>query len=94
MYKKTIVAIKRFAGYTSVFMLFAILFPTLRTRLGGLLIVPVMLGAIFMMHWGQWHFAASETHPMGGMEFQSTLLMIALYFVVVGNKAPTPTQTA
>ena len=44
-----------------------------------------------MVHWGQWHFAASETHPMGGMEFQFTLLMIALYFVIVGNGTPTPT---
>jgi len=57
----------------------------LLTRLGGLFITPVMLGAIFMVHRGQWRFAATETHPMGGMEFQFTLLMIALYFVFVGN---------
>lgn len=57
----------------------------LLTRLGGLFIAPVMIGAISMVHWGQWRFAATETHPMGGMEFQFTLLMIALYFVVVGN---------
>lgn len=63
----------------------------LLTRLGGLCIAPVMAGAIAMVHWGQWHFAASETHPMGGMEFQFTLLMIALYFVIVGNGTPTPT---
>ncbi len=55
------------------------------TRVGGLLIVPVMLGAIFMVHWGQWSFMPSETHPVGGIEFQFTLLMIALYFAVVGN---------
>jgi putative oxidoreductase len=64
----------------------------LLTRLGGLFIAPVMLGAIFMVHWGQWHFAASETHPMGGMEFQFTLLMIALYFVFVGNGSPAATE--
>jgi putative oxidoreductase len=57
----------------------------LLTRLGGLLIAPVMLGAIVTVHWGQWRFAATETHPMGGMEFQVTLLMVALYFVFVGN---------
>lgn len=56
------------------------------TRLGGLMIAPVMLGAIFMVHWGQWRFAPTETHPMGGIEFQFTLLMIALYFVLVGNQ--------
>jgi len=60
----------------------------LLTRLGGLLIAPVMAGAIAMVHWGQWSFAPSETHPMGGMEFQVTLLLLALYFVVVGNEAP------
>ena len=62
------------------------------TRLAGLAIVPVMLGAIFMNHWGQWSFLASETHPMGGIEFQTVLLLIALYFLVVGNAAD-PAQT-
>ena len=56
------------------------------TRLGGLLLVPPMLGAIMMVHWGQWSFVASDTHPMGGMEFQVVLLMLALFFVVRGNK--------
>ena len=66
----------------------------LLTRLGGLLIAPVMLGAIAMVHWGQWSFAPSDTHPMGGMEFQFTLLMIALYFVLVGNGTPQTAETA
>ncbi|MFQ5906936.1 MAG: DoxX family protein, partial [bacterium] len=55
------------------------------TRLGALMQIPVMLGAIFMVHWGQWNFLASETHPMGGVEFQVVLLLIQLYFVIVGN---------
>ncbi len=55
------------------------------TRLGVLLLVPIMLGAIFMVHWGQWHFKATETHPMGGMQFQVTLLLISLYLLVRGN---------
>ena len=57
------------------------------TRLGALSIVPVMIGAITMVHWGQWNFVPSDSHPMGGMEFQVTLLLIALYFVIRGNKA-------
>jgi len=57
------------------------------TRLGALSIVPVMIGAISMVHWGRWNFVPSESHPMGGMEFQVTLLLIALYFVIKGNKA-------
>ena len=59
--------------------------PDWATRLSGLIVIPVMLGAIFMVHWGQWAFAASETHPMGGMEFQLTLVLIGLYFLVKGN---------
>ena len=55
------------------------------TRLAGLAVIPVMLGAIFKMHWGQWSFLPSETHPMGGIEFQVVLLMIAVYFVLTGN---------
>lgn len=55
------------------------------TRAGAAMIAPVMLGAIFMVHWGQWHFMATETHPMGGMQFQVTLLLILLYFIAKGN---------
>ena len=55
------------------------------TRLGALLLGPVMLGAISMVHWGQWHFKATETHPMGGMQFQVTLLLVLLYLLFKGN---------
>lgn len=55
-------------------------------RLGGLLIVPVMLGAIAMVHWPQWSFVASATKPMGGMEFQTMLLALGFYFFLKGNK--------
>lgn len=56
------------------------------TRLGALLLVPIMLGAIFMVHWGQWHFMATETHPMGGMQFQVMILLFLLYLVIQGNQ--------
>jgi len=57
------------------------------TRLGGLLITPIMLGAIFMVHLQHgWNSVNMGTGNMGkGMEFQFTLLMIAFYFLVVGN---------
>ena len=57
------------------------------TRLGGLLIVPIMLGAIFMVHLQHgWNSVNMGSGNMGrGMEFQFTLLMIALYLLVVGN---------
>lgn len=59
----------------------------LATRLAGIAIVPVMLGAIALVHWGRWSFAPSETHPLGGMEFQVVLLLIGLYFALRGNQA-------
>jgi putative oxidoreductase len=55
------------------------------TRVGGLVTVPVMIGAIAMVHWGQWSFVATESHPMGGMELQVLLLLMGLYFLVRGN---------
>ncbi|MEM7134490.1 MAG: DoxX family membrane protein [Chloroflexota bacterium] len=59
--------------------------PDWATRLGSLALLPVMGGAISMVHWGQWSFMASETHPAGGVEFQLTLVLIAVYFLVRGN---------
>ena len=55
------------------------------TRIGALMLMPIMLGAIFMVHWGQWHFKATESHPMGGMQFQVTMLLVLLYLFVKGN---------
>ena len=57
------------------------------TRLGAALFIPVMAGAIAMVHWGQWSFVANEGYPMGGSEFQATLLLVSLYFVLKGNRA-------
>ncbi len=57
------------------------------TRLGAAMIVPVMAGAIVMVHWGQWNFIPSQTHPIGGIEFQVVLLLVSLYFAVKGNNA-------
>ena len=54
-------------------------------RLGGLVTVPVMFGAIALVHWGQSTFVATDNDPMGGMEFQVVLLLIGLYFAVRGN---------
>ncbi len=55
------------------------------TRLAGLAIAPIMLGAIFMVHWGRWGFEPAEGFPMGGMELQVVVLLTALYFLVMGN---------
>ena len=71
----------------------------LATRIGAALNIPVMIGAITLVHWGQWNFVPSETHPMGGMQFQSVLILIMLYLVFIGNRGfavdrTTNTQTA
>ncbi len=58
----------------------------LATRIGAALNVPVMIGAIAMVHWGQWNFVPSATHPMGGFEFQAVLLLVMLYFVITGTR--------
>ena len=55
------------------------------TRLAGLAMTPVLLGAIFMVHWSRWNFTPAEGFPMGGMEFQVVLLLTALFFLVMGN---------
>lgn len=56
------------------------------TRIGALMNIPVMLGAITLVHKGRWSFVPSQTHPMGGMEFQIILILIMLYIAVLGNK--------
>ena len=57
------------------------------TRLAGLAAAPVMLGAIFMVHFPRFSFVPTEEFPMGGFEFQLLLLGIAMYFMLTGNPA-------
>ena len=66
----------------------------LATRIGAALNIPVMIGAITLVHWGQWNFVPSETHPMGGMQFQSVLVLIMLFLVITGNRGLSGTQPA
>ncbi|MCP5431365.1 MAG: DoxX family protein [Chromatiaceae bacterium] len=56
--------------------------PALIDRLTGLAAAPVLLGAIALVHWPRWSFVASDSHPMGGMEFQVLLLGVALYLLL------------
>jgi len=62
------------------------------TRLAGLAMAPVLLGAIFMVHWPRWSFTPAEGFPMGGMEFQVVLLFTALFFLVMGNAGSSRTS--
>ena len=55
------------------------------TRLATIAMVPVLIGAIVLVHGPRWSFTPAEGFPMGGMEFQVVLLLGALYFLIVGN---------
>jgi putative oxidoreductase len=55
-------------------------------RLTGLAAAPVLIGAIGLIHWPRWSFVASESHPMGGMEFQVLLLGVALFLLAGGGQ--------
>ena len=57
----------------------------LATRIGAALNIPVMIGAITLVHWGRWNFLPSETHPIGGIEFQTVLVLLMVYLVLIGN---------
>lgn len=66
----------------------------LATRVGAALNIPVIIGAISIVHWGRWNFVPSETHPMGGFEFQAVLLLVMLFLVITGNRGLAGTQPA
>ena len=65
----------------------------LATRIGAAFNIPVMLGAIYHVHWGRWNFVPTESHPMGGMEFQVTLALLMLYLVIRGNEGLKPASS-
>ncbi|MEM7801636.1 MAG: DoxX family protein [Chloroflexota bacterium] len=50
------------------------------TRIAGLIVVPVMLGAIFMVH-----LANGFSFMNNGYEFQLTLVLLGLFFALKGN---------
>ncbi len=66
----------------------------LATRVGAALNLPVIIGAISIVHWGRWNFVPSESHPMGGFEFQAVLLLLMLYLVFTGNKGFADSRSA
>ena len=64
------------------------------TRIGAALNIPVMVGAITLVHWGRWNFVPTETHPMGGFEFQAVLLLVTLFLMITGNRTLNDKQDA
>ncbi len=66
----------------------------LATRIGAAMNIPVLVGAIAIVHWGRWNFVPTESHPMGGFEFQAVLLLISLYLVIAGSSRYAHDQAA
>jgi putative oxidoreductase len=58
----------------------AVLARDILTRLGGLLVIVIMIGAIFMVHLKN-GFSVSNS----GYEFQLLMLVTGLYFLLKGN---------
>ena len=56
------------------------------TRLGALMLMPVMLVVMYTMHWKDMSFALSQVHVAGGMESLPVLFLISLYMLLKGNK--------
>jgi len=54
------------------------------TRLGALLLIPVVLIVMFMT--GDMSFTLSRVHVMSGMEYMIVLVLISLYVLLKGNK--------
>jgi putative oxidoreductase len=56
------------------------------TRMGALLLVPVLLIVMFMTQSGDMGFTLSKVHVMSGMEYLIVMLLVSLYVLLKGNK--------
>ena len=79
-----------FEVFGAIFLLVGAFSKDIITRLGGLLIATIMVGAIFKFHLHQgWKMHAVESHipHIDGFEWQALILAVSLMFVFKGNKA-------
>ena len=51
------------------------------TRIGALLVIAIMIGAIVLVHWPNGWSVMD-----GGMEFQVVMLLVGLYLLIKGNR--------
>jgi putative oxidoreductase len=56
------------------------------TRAGAACSLPVLVGLLFHLHWGQWQPLASASHPHGGVALTVAWLGIATYLLARGNQ--------
>tara|TARA_B110000263_G_scaffold183819_1_gene161388 strand:+ start:195 stop:581 length:387 start_codon:yes stop_codon:yes gene_type:complete len=78
-----------FEVFGAIFLLVGPFTKDIITRVGGLMISIIMIGAIFVVHLGQgWkmHATAESIPYTQGFEWQALLLGVSLLFVLKGNK--------
>jgi putative oxidoreductase len=56
------------------------------TRLGALMLIPVLLVVMYAMYWNDMSFSLSRMHVVGGVEYLMVLFLISLYMLLKGNK--------
>lgn len=56
------------------------------TRLGALMLIPVLLIVMYTMYWKDMSFTLSRVHVVGGVEYLMVLFLISLYMLLKGNK--------
>ena len=56
------------------------------TRLGALMLLPVLLVVMYMMPSSGTSLSFSRVHVMGGMEYVLVMFLISLYVLLKGNK--------
>lgn len=56
------------------------------TRLGALMLIPVMLVVMYTMYSKDMSFTLSKVHVVGGVEYLLVLFLISLYMLLKGNK--------
>jgi putative oxidoreductase len=56
------------------------------TRLGAMMLIPVLLIVMYMVHWSSMSFTLSRVHVVGGLEYLLVLFLISLYMLLKGNK--------
>jgi putative oxidoreductase len=69
-------------GYLAAFAEFIggiLLFTGIAAELGALMVIPVMIGAVFAVHWSHGYFAQN-----GGFEYPFNLIIFALAIMVGG----------
>ena len=56
------------------------------TRIGAMMLIPVMLIVMYLVHWKNMSFTISQVHVVGGAEYLVVLFLVSLYVLLKGNK--------